>query len=250
MEGKRPKTAKFVGYFRLVDACAARGCPLCRCLASESRGYLEALLHEQVTDVETRRRIRLAWGFCNWHAWMLADVAGSPFGTAIVYEDLLTRLLRRTGEPKSPSRRTGWLGNLRRRRRQATLVELWKRRAACPGCVDAAAAEARYLDTLLTFVDDEALRAAYALSDGLCLPHLVQALERGRERADALVTPTRQAWARTGRDLAAFVAKHDHRNRRPYTEAEAAACARALETLAGAPGVFGHPRATTTAPAR
>jgi hypothetical protein len=250
MEGKRPRAEKFVGYFRLVDACAERGCPLCRCLARESRRYLEALLHEQVTDVETRRRIRLAWGFCNWHTWMLADVAGSTFGTAIIYEDLMTRLLRRIGEPKHGSRPTRWLAGLRSRRRQATLAELWKRRAACPGCVDAAATEARYLDTLLTFAADDALRAAYALSDGLCLPHLVQALERGGERADALVTPTRQAWARTSRDLAAFVEKHDHRNRRPYTEAEAAACARALETLAGAPGVFGHSRATTARPTR
>ena len=89
-------TEKFIGYFRLIDACRERGCPLCRCLAAESRRYLEALLHEQVTDVDTRRRIRLSWGFCNWHTWMLADVAGSAFGSAIVYEDLLTRLLRRT----------------------------------------------------------------------------------------------------------------------------------------------------------
>ena len=150
-------TEKFIGYFRLIDACAAPGCPLCGCLLAESRRYLEALLHEQVTDVDTRRRIRRSWGFCNWHAWMLADIAGSAFGAAIVYEDLLNRLLRRTAELRGQrSRSSGWLGNLRRRRKRAVLADLWTRRAACPGCVDAAATETRYLDTLLAFVDDEA----------------------------------------------------------------------------------------------
>ena len=240
MEGKWP----------IIDACAERGCPLCRCLLAESRRYLQALLHEGVTDVETRRRLRLAWGFCNWHTWMLADIAGSAFGAAIIYDDLITRLLRRTGDPGHGARPTGWLGSLRGRRRRITLADLWKRRTPCSACVDAAATETRHLDTLLAFVDDEALRAAYALSDGLCAPHLVQAVERGSESADALVTRTRQAWARIGRDLGAFVGKHDHRHRQPFTEAEAAACARALEMLAGAPGVFGHVRPSAAAPPR
>jgi hypothetical protein len=240
MEGKWP----------IIDACGERGCPLCRCLLDGSRRYLQALLHEGVTDVDTRRRLRLAWGFCNWHTWMLADVAGSTFGAAIIYEDLVTRLLRRTAEPGHGSRPAGWLGSLRGRRRKATLVDLWRRRTACPACDDAASAETRHLDILLTLADDEALGDAYALSDGLCLPHLVQAVERGHEGAEALVTRTRQAWARVGRDLAAFVGKHDHRNRQPFTEAEAAARARALELLAGAPGVFGHSRVPTAPPAR
>ena len=78
----------------------------------------------------------------------------------------------------------------------------------------------------------------------------MQAVERGGDSADTLVTRTRQAWARIGRDLAAFVGKHDYRNRQPFTEAEAAACARALEMLAGAPGVFGHVRSSAAAPTR
>jgi hypothetical protein len=147
-------------------------------------------------------------------------------------------------------RPAGWLGGLRRRRRRATLVDLWAGRTPCPGCVDAAATETRYLDTLLTFVDDDALGAAYALSDGLCAPHLVLAVERGAARADTLVTRTRHAWARVGRELSAFVSKHDHRNRQPYTEAEATSPARALEMLAGAPGVFGNVRRSAATPTR
>jgi hypothetical protein len=225
-------TEKFVGYFRLVEACAQPGCPICRCLESESRRYLEAVLYEQVTDLDTRRAIRRSWGFCNRHTWMLPGAGGSAFGAAIIWEDLVRRVLLRTRERHRPR---AWLAALRRRR--PTLADLWRRRATCPACAEAAKAEARYLDTMLTFADDGDLRAAYAFSDGLCVPHLVQAVERGGERADALVACTRQAWARIGRDLAAFVGKHDHRNREPYTEAEATACARAFEMLAGARGV-------------
>src|ERR1700675_101128 len=89
-------TEKFVGYFRLIEACARPGCPVCRCLVAESRSYLGALLYEQITDPGTRRAIRLSWGFCNWHTWMLPDVESSAFGAAILCEDLVTRALRRT----------------------------------------------------------------------------------------------------------------------------------------------------------
>ena len=233
IEGKAPRE-KFIGYFRLIDACAQPGCPVCRCLAAESRRYLDALLHERVTDLDTRRAVRRSWGFCNWHTSMLADTAGSAFGAAIIYEDLVTRLLRRTEGPRRGSGSGRWRIALRRRRWRAALVDLWKRRTTCPACADAAASERRYLETLSTFIDDDVLRAAYARSDGLCVSHLVRAIERGNESADTLVAHTREAWARIGRDLAAFVSKHDHRNRAPYTEGEAAACARAFEMLAGA----------------
>jgi hypothetical protein len=234
-------TQKFVGYFRLVEACDRPGCPVCRCLLAETRRYLDALLYEQVTDVDTRRAIRRSWGLCGWHTWMLPDVESSAFGAAIVCEDLVTRALRRTERGRRP-RPGRWLDRLRRRRGAPSIVALWKRRAPCPACADAAATEARYLDTMVAFTDDGDLVAAYVRSDGLCLPHLMLAVERGGDptRVDTLVERTRHAWARLGRDLAAFVRKHDYRNREPYTDAEATACARAFEMLAGARGVFGN----------
>ena len=227
---------KFSGYFRLLEACAGPGCPLCRCLEAESRRYLDALLYEQVTDLDTRRAIRRSWGFCKAHTWMLPQAGGAALGTAIIWEDLVRRMLARTRERRRPR---AWLAGLRRRR--PTLVDLWKRRATCPACAESAKSEARYLDTLLGFAGDPELSAAYTLSDGLCVPHLVSAVERGRTRAEPLLACTRQAWARIGRDLAGFLGKHDHRNREPYTEAEATACARAFEMLAGAPGVAPRP---------
>jgi hypothetical protein len=102
--------------------------------------------------------------------------------------------------------------------------------------------ERRALDTLVRLVDDGDLQAAYARSDGLCVPHLFAAVEGGGAPAQVttLVDRTREKWRALGRTLGSFVTKHDYRNREPYTPAEAAASAGAFDTLAGAGGVFGN----------
>lgn len=238
------RDARFIGYGRLVEACGQPGCPACRCVSRESRSYLEALLHEHVTDPDTRRAIRASWGFCNWHTWMQREIDHATFGSAIIYEDLVGQVLdeaARLTDAGGEGRSRGWLATLlggRRRRR----VERHRRRAVCPACRSAADAERRYLETLVACIDDGDLHAAYARSDGLCAPHLFAALKGNgdRPRARVLVEMTGARWRRLGQELGAFIAKHDYRNREPYTEAEAGACARALETLAGAPGVFGN----------
>jgi hypothetical protein len=110
--------------------------------------------------------------------------------------------------------------------------------------VDAAAAERRYLEAMLTADDDADLQLAYARSDGLCGPHVFHAMALGAGRAGAswLAARTAAKWARLRDDLARFVEKHDHRNREPFTAAEAAACERAFEVLSGAQGLFGTDR--------
>ncbi len=232
---------KFVGALRLLDACGQPGCPVCRCLARDSRQHLDALLYEQVTDPETRRRIRASGGFCNWHTWMLLEIHGARPGAAIIYEDLLGHLieeLRR--EAVAPARRRSWLSPSGRRARRGRDSA----RETCPVCVDAAAAERRYLEAMLTADDDADLQLAYARSDGLCGPHVFRAMALGAGHAGAtwLAARTAAKWGRLRDDLARFVAKHDHRNREPFTDAEAAACERAFEMLSGAQGLFGTDR--------
>jgi hypothetical protein len=236
---------KFIGYFRLVEACGEPGCPVCRCVLNESRGYLDALLYEQVTDPDTRRRIRASWGFCNWHTWMLLEIEQSIFGASIVYEDLVNLALRRTERLRDQAgrpRRRRWLSALVGRRRRSTIPEEYRRRPACPACANAADTEKRCLETLLAFVDDADLELAYARSDGLCLPHLFAAVDRNGERAGALtlVDRTRAKWVKLGQDLGSFVGKHDYRNREPYSAAEVASYTRAFEMLAGAKSLFGN----------
>jgi hypothetical protein len=222
-----------------VEACGQAGCPVCRCVAAESRSHLAALLSEQVTDPQSRARVRGSWGFCNWHAWMLLEIESSRFGAAILYEDLM-RIALRLGEGKGPPAR--WIAALRRRARRSPMVERYRTRAVCAACATAAEAERRYLHAVVRFVDDEELRAAYESSDGVCLPHLMRAVDAATDarRVETLLDRTRVRWASLRRDLAGFVAKHDHRSRAPFTAAEAESCERAFAILAGGRGVFGN----------
>jgi hypothetical protein len=230
---------KFVGYFRLLEACGKAGCPICRCVAQDSRHHLEGILYELVTDPETRRRIRGAQGFCNWHTWMLLEIQGSRSGAAIIYEDLLGRLIERVGrEAEAPARRRSWLTASRRwvKRERARFREI------CPACEDAVGAEHRYLEAMLAGEDDAELQLAYARSDGLCGPHLLRGIELAVRPPQSawLVGRTIAKWAQLRDDLAGFANKHDHRNREPFTAPEVAACERAFEVISGAPGLFGN----------
>jgi hypothetical protein len=236
---------RFIGFFRLVDACAKPGCPVCRCLVADARQYLGALLYEHVNDPDTRRRLRGSWGFCGWHTWMLRDLADPAFGSAVIHEDLLRVLGQRVRRqwsvrrPGSPGL-LGWLRRLLGQGRRPLLAELRDRRPTCSACQESMEAESRYLDAALRYAEDPQFDRAYARSDGLCLPHVVRVLERDSTGlAEPLVAGTVQKWEALRKDLRAFIEKHDYRNAATFTEAEGLSYLRAFEVVAGAPGVFG-----------
>jgi hypothetical protein len=275
-------SGKSSGYLRLVDACAAPGCPVCRCLEADSRRHLTALLYEHVTDVESRRRLRASWGLCNWHTWMLLDVQSMATGAAIVYADLVALCQRRVERlrdraPSALGRLLGWLpaGARRRlsggwfalaRRRRAgrrpalgarpasggapapggvpRLAQRYRQRSRCPVCDRVDVAETHYVETLVRFAGDPELGRAYGESAGLCLPHVVTAVERcaGHPGLDAVLRTTVARWGALRRDLEGLVAKHDHRSTEPPTAEEADSHHRAFEALAGRPHVFGPDR--------
>jgi len=240
-----PPPGKFIGYFRLVEACERAGCPVCRCVVADARQYLERLLYEQVTDPVTRRQLYGSWGFCNWHAWLTRETSDPAFGSAILSDDLLRLAIQRFQNPNRGERRSrrvlGWLGRAGGRAAGTLLARLYARRRLCPGCRQSALSEAGYVRAMLQFVDDPELERAYWQSAGLCVPHALRALELGGggEAARRLVARTLDKWESLRRDLQGFIGKHDHRNRQPFTQAEAEAPERALEALAGASGVFG-----------
>jgi Family of unknown function (DUF6062) len=235
---------KFIGYFRLIDNCGRPGCPVCRSVMAESRHYLDALIDEQVTDPETRRGLRASWGFCNWHAWMLLEIENSLSGAAIIYEDVLGGVIDRVRRsaarvrPETLDRWRPW----RRRKAWRAITEPYHGRQVCSACVNTTAAEDRYLQTLVSFVNEPDLQLAYARSDGLCVPHAIRAVEIGPGADDVreLLDRTLPKWARFRQDLESFIRKHDYRNTAPYTDAELDSCRRAFETLTGVEGLFGN----------
>ena len=238
-------TAKFMGDFHLLEACQQSGCPICRCLESDCRRHMDALIYEHVNDPDTRASLRASWGFCNWHTWMLVEVEGAVTGAAIVYEDLLGTVLRRV---RRVSGRTISAGTLARRvygvfvGRRSGIATRYERRLTCPICLHSRRGEARYVDAALHGIGDPEFDRAYEKSDGICLPHLLQAVERDRRRraADDLVARTLAKWQALRDDLQRFVRKQDYRNTEPFTEAEASSSTRAFEALVGRRAVFGN----------
>jgi hypothetical protein len=249
--------AKFIGFHRLIEACDEAGCPACRCLDRDTRRYLTTFLYEHVTDPLSRARLRASWGLCNWHAWMLRETSDPAFGSAVLCEDLLRIVERRLEQSAAPvaARPASLLGRLRERLSRArvpAIVRIYARRRVCRACVEMARAEWRYLETALHFVDDPQFAHAYEASHGLCVPHALGALElsAGDAAGARLLARTLPKWADLRRDLAGFVSKHDHRNRQPFTEAEADAYLRAIETLHGRSGLFPSDRERFTRSSR
>jgi hypothetical protein len=254
---------KSAGEARLLGACARGGCPVCRCLADDSARHLGAVLHEHVTDLEVRSSLRASRGFCNWHAALLQGLPGAAFGSAILSADLMARERARAQSARGGRRRglaslvalREWLGRPARgtRGRPAPV------RASCFVCEALRAAERRYLEAMVALVDDPRFLDAFDLADGLCAPHLTQLVEQdGAAREDdaiaRLVALTCERWRRVEAALGRFIAKHEYRQRRPFTEEEGRAWRLALELLSGAPGVFGNalhgPAPGQPAPAR
>lgn len=240
---------KFIGYFRVVEACERSGCPVCRCLEEDSRRQLAALLYEHVTDPQTRHRLRESWGLCNWHTWMLPGVDSSATGASILYEALLQvcsdRVERLRDRGASPLvRLLCWLSGVAGkapRRVLPRLVQRYRERARCPLCTHLRVSEADYVTTVIECVDDAEFERAYEASTGLCLPHLIHAVERsaGATGLPKILQRTLHKWENIRRDLERFVAKNEYRNREPITGAEAEARRQAFEVLAGKPGLFG-----------
>lgn len=232
---------KFIGYFRLVDACERAGCPVCGCLDKDSRRALDTLLYEHVTDAETRRRLRDAWGFCNWHAATLLDGSTAATGAAILFADLLRICHQRLDRLRSgPRRRLSW--SLFGTRRRPRLVVDYRSRSRCPLCGALDAAEKSYLDAVVDFADDPQFGRAYERSTGLCVPHLVAMVGRRAAAAgvDTIVRATLRKWQRLREDLERFVEKHEYRNAEPITESEGASWLLASEILAGRRCLFGN----------
>jgi len=235
---------------RLLDACGKRGCPVCRCLGEDSARHLATLLHEHVTDPEVRGVLRASRGLCNWHAAMLQELPGAPFGSAIISADLLAReRVRAEAFGRAARGRGSRLATLRRwLAREASPAGKARPRRRCLVCEGVQTSERRYLEALLALVDDPHFDDTFGQGDGVCVPHVTLLVEEEagparRAALERLVGLIAARWRRLEGALERFIAKHDHRARTPATEEEGRAWRLALEMLAGAPGVFGNARA-------
>lgn len=163
-------------YFDLVEAFNLDGCPACRITQAGMDRYFDTLAYECLNDLDTRAGYRASLGFCAEHArtWMEGH---RQLGTAIIYHDVLSQLAEELRQLTYRPRRVGlW-------QRLASWLK-WRRDGGplapgqlCPACQMHAKEDDKAVYCLVQGIDEWEFEEAFLRSDGLCLPHLRQALQ-------------------------------------------------------------------------
>lgn len=239
------------GLANLKHAMRQPGCPLCRLQREAEARYLENLLWENVNDPATREQWAAGLGFCSRHAWQLQRLEarryGDGLGNAILYEDLLQRIipvletLARPSavDPPSLHRRLGrFLSHLPHRGRARHEIPGLRGYQRCRVCRLGEETAQAYAEWLIEGLAEADVCERYKTSDGLCLPHLRMALSCARGRApQTFAWLARDAARRLQRllgDLREYIRKHDWNYRdEPMSHEERIAWIRAVAFFAG-----------------
>ena len=206
-------------YYKLLEACKQPGCPACRVIIGIVDRFLDGFFYESVNDIPLRSELRKSYGFCKTHAWRLLDgEAGNALGIAIIYHDVLTNVLRalpgngQPGKPPSPA------SLLSRFSRQAgdivkNAIQAITPKQPCPACIEREQVTRLTIAILVNSLQEEQLVEALDHSEGLCLPHIRQALEQNKDEKslDFLLGTTRERLYALQVDLAEFIRKNDYR---------------------------------------
>ncbi len=201
----------------LATALAQRHCPLCHILADKTYHLLCQLQYDAVYDAEVKACVTATGGYCNFHFWYLEKLT-SPITNAQLLESLLERIrsevLSGQNVPQQVSTRL------------AT-------EARCPACC----ACRKWEDDLLTLfaakIPERGFQVAYQRCRGLCLPHLVQILERlpDMEARGVLVTAAGHQLDILMQELRLQVIKWQTKDRSPGEERDSTY--RAIEKFVG-----------------
>lgn len=202
------------GYYDLIEACGQPGCPLCRQAQSAEHHFLDALLYEYANAYEVHQKVRASRGLCPRHAWQLTEFKEGVLGVAVLYDQALDETLTRLNGDSAPvSAARGmlerWLGPTPGSGLAAQLAPT----TPCLACEHLADVERRSVAILDDALADEQFLAAFAGSDGLCLPHFMAALDsvRERQRALRLTNIQRDIWTRLQAELRRFIDRHGDR---------------------------------------
>jgi len=241
------KAAHSFSYFEILDACKEPDCPVC-CLGRNSASrHLKSLIYEGVNDVRLRATIRKSVGYCHEHTWLLPEAGESaPLGIAIMHRDLLNTIHGRLGDSEYNKTRKNTFKSVvaeamrldEGSSRSIALAKYLPSRAQCPACERRDEAESLALKALIDALgkQDSQMTAALKTSDGLCLPHLRQALEAAQNRHtfDDLVAITQEQLSALIKELDEFIRKSDHRFRHEkISENERESWRRALQRVVG-----------------
>lgn len=227
---------KHTPYFELRDAQAKAGCPICRLVFKSCDRFLDAILYEATLDPKVRLDLKQSHGFCAQHVEMMRAKPGRALGTALIYRDVL-RMLIETLDAASDRRPT--LGERLRMSKQNTTVKALTPTKACPACAIADKAAQDYVSLLLAHLSDSEMQEAYAAGDGLCLPHLRQAIDAAgdADMLHLLIEPQVARYTAMLNDLDEYIRKRDHRFRGEQMGPEGDVWLRVMNAITGGAGM-------------
>jgi hypothetical protein len=207
-------------YFALIEASQQPGCPVCRLVSESVEKYLSNLLYENVNDVILRRDLRLSLGFCNLHARVIAESGvGSALGISIIYQDVLSNLLRSLPDIENTNEQDHFVCRLFKRIPRSVLEIASRVRKTirpigdCPACIQQGRSTEVFVSVLVDSLLDERLAKNLSLSDGLCLPHLDLAIREVKDERTLLklIALTREKYSHLNQELSEIIRKSDYR---------------------------------------
>ena len=227
--------------YDLLNACRQPGCPVCRLEGRAVERYLDVLFYESVNDVQVRVRLRLSLGFCREHAWLAVDKKpGNALGFAIIYQDVISSVLRQLESDSPPPVTQRWANMLKRIPEQAgktvqkALHALTPHRH-CLVCQQRDKILHGIISSLLEELRAPEMQDALQNSDGLCFPHLKKAFESINDPAtsELLLSIHREKLESLRGELAEFIRKNDYRFKDEGFGAEGDAWRRAIGKVTG-----------------
>jgi hypothetical protein len=205
--------------FDLLDACREPDCPVCRLEQKTVERYLDNQFYENVNSPDLREWLRNSLGFCHEHAWLAIDKRlGDALGFAIIYNDILLTTLKRLDEDTPTAALGRWARMLNGVPEQiSALVQkalyVFTPRKHCPACHQRDEMTKIFISTLVDELGKDEMAEALRASDGLCLPHLKQALQKVKsaQSYETLLSIHRQKLESLQAELAEFLRKNDYR---------------------------------------
>ena len=228
--------------YKLLDACRAPGCPVCRLEQQSVERYLDSQFYENVNSPKWRDQLRASLGFCHEHAWLAVNKRlGDALGFTIIYHDIVNHVLTELTDHNHPVRGSKhWSSVLRRVPEQARnmiekMLYALTPRKRCPACEHRDQTTRSIVSVLVEELEKPEMVKALRTSDGLCFPHLQLALEHVKDVSvcETLLNIHGEKLESLRTELAEFIRKSDYQRIEEGFGKEGDAWLRAISMIVG-----------------
>ena len=219
-----------------MEACRQSGCPICRLEQQGVERYLDNQFYENVNRPAWRDHLRASHGFCHEHTWLAVNMRfGDALGFSIIYHDIVNNILRSLNEDSGSAHKARQgMGTSMRSRIDGVLAALTTRKR-CPACEYREELTRDLLSAFLEDLQTSQMKEALQASEGLCLPHMRQALGTTNDGSnyEVLLDHHREKLESLKNELADFIRKNDYQVIKEGFGREGNAWLRAISIIAG-----------------